>query len=57
MVIGLVVDYIGIVTVLRKALADYTANPEGEGALNPTIDKEKLIVRMHEVISAATDFL
>ncbi len=28
---GLIVDYIGIVKALRKALADYTANVTGNG--------------------------
>ena len=37
---GLIVDYIGIVKALRKALADYTANVGGQGGTDPTIDKE-----------------
>lgn len=41
---GLIIDYIGIVKALRKALADYTASPEGgAGGNNPTIDKQELI--------------
>ena len=54
---GLIIDYIGIVKALRKALADYTANVGGQGGTDPTIDKEKLIARIHEIISAATGFL
>ena len=54
---GLIIDYIGIVKALRQALADYTANPEGEGGNDPTIDKKELIKHVHETIVAATAFL
>ena len=54
---GLVVDYIGIVKALRKALADYTANVSGQNGTDPTIDKEELIARILNVITAAKDFL
>ena len=54
---GLIIDYIGIVKALRQALADYTANPEGEGGNDPTIDKKELIKHVHEAIAAATSFL
>ena len=53
---GLIIDYIGIVKALRKALADYTANA-GETAADPTIDKEKLIARILETIENAKSFL
>lgn len=53
---GLIIDYIGIVKALRKALADYTANVGGRST-DPTIDKEKLIERALEVIAAADKFL
>lgn len=53
---GLIVDYIGIVKALRKALADYTANQNSTG-IDPTIDKKVLIDRIHEIIEAANDFL
>lgn len=53
---GLIVDYIGIVKALRKALADYTANIGGGGS-DPTIDKEKLVARIYELISASDDYL
>lgn len=54
---GLIVDYIGIVKALRKALADYTANVGGNGGTDPTIDKEELIARIIETISKAKTFL
>ena len=54
---GLIIDYIGIVKALRQALADYTANPEGEDGNDPTIDKKELIKHVHEAIAAATAFL
>lgn len=53
---GLIIDYIGIVKALRKALADYTANVGGRNT-DPTIDKAVLIKRVLEVIAAAEDFL
>lgn len=54
---GLIIDYIGIVKALRQALADYTANPEGEGGNDPTIDKKELINHVYETIAAVTAFL
>lgn len=54
---GLIVDYIGIVKALRKALADYTANIDGNDGTDPTIDKEELIARIIETISKAKAFL
>ncbi len=54
---GLIVDYIGIVKALRKALADYTANVGGQGGANPTVDKEELIARILDTIAAAKDYL
>ena len=54
---GLIVDYIGIVKALRKALADYTANANGNGGADPTVDKAKLIARIMETIAAAEAFL
>jgi len=53
---GLIIDYIGIVKALRKALADYTANVGGRNT-DPTIDKGELIERVLEVIAAADAFL
>ena len=53
---GLIVDYIGIVKALRKALAEYTANIGGRGG-DPTVDKEVLIARIAELISKTDAFL
>lgn len=54
---GLIVDYIGIIKALRKALADYTANVGGNGGSDPTINKDELIARIIETIGKATAFL
>ena len=54
---GLIVDYIGIVKALRKALADYTANVGGQSGTDPTVNKEELIARILDTISAAKDYL
>lgn len=53
---GLIIDYIGIVKALRKALADYTANVGGRNT-DPTVDKEELIAHILETIEAAREFL
>ena len=54
---GLIIDYIGIVKALRKALADYTANVGGNRGTDPTVDKEKLITRIIETIAKTKAFL
>lgn len=54
---GLIVDYIGIVKALRKALADYTANVGGQVGGDPTVDKELLIARIVELIGQTNIFL
>lgn len=54
---GLIIDYIGIVKALRKALADYTANIGGNGGTDPTVDKDELIARIIETIAKAKAFL
>ncbi|MBC6680327.1 type I restriction endonuclease subunit R [Zhenpiania hominis] len=54
---GLIIDYIGIVKALRKALADYTANVGGTGSSDPTVDKDVLIARIVETIGKAKAFL
>lgn len=54
---GLIIDYIGIVKALRKALADYTKNVSGLGSIDPTVDKDKLIARILETIEKAKIFL
>ena len=54
---GLIVDYIGIVKALRKALADYTANVGGQGSTDPTVDKAEIIRKILETIAAAKAYL
>lgn len=54
---GLIIDYIGIVKALRKALADYTANKNGHGGDDPTIDKNELINRILETIEKVKNVL
>lgn len=54
---GLIIDYIGIVKALRKALADYTANVGGNGGTDPTVDKDELIARIIETIAKVKAFL
>ena len=54
---GLIIDYIGIVKALRKALADYTANAGGNGGSDPTVDKDTLIARIIETIDKVAAFL
>ncbi|MCR5335071.1 MAG: type I restriction endonuclease subunit R [Synergistes sp.] len=54
---GLIIDYIGIVKALRKALADYTANAGGQGGEDPTVDKEELIARILDIIEKTKSFL
>lgn len=54
---GLIIDYIGIVKALRKALADYTANVGGNGSTDPTIDKDELIALILETIAKTKAFL
>lgn len=49
---GLIIDYIGIVGALKKALNDYTANKEGTTRIDPTVDKEELIA---QIVRAAAD--
>ena len=54
---GLIVDYVGIVKALRKALADYTANIEGGAGVDPTVDKDELIARILDTVATAEAFL
>lgn len=49
---GLIIDYIGIVGALKKALNDYTANKNGRNAIDSTVNKEELI---GQIIRAAAD--
>lgn len=54
---GLIIDYIGIVKALRKALADYTANAGENIGTDPTVDKEELIARIFDTIGKSKAFL
>ncbi|MBR1432888.1 type I restriction endonuclease subunit R [Ruminococcus sp.] len=54
---GLIIDYIGIVKALRKALADYTANKGGKQVTDPTIDKEEMIKHVIETAEKTKTFL
>jgi len=55
---GLIVDYIGVVKALRKALADYTKNTGGDtSGGDPTVDKEKLLKKILETISSITVYM
>lgn len=54
---GLIIDYIGIVKALRKALADYTANVGCIDGTDPTVDKVKLIERILDTLEKAKLFL
>lgn len=55
---GLIIDYIGIVRALKKALNDYTKNlGTSTVSTDPTIDKEKLIEQIQLAVSAANKLL
>lgn len=54
---GLIIDYIGIVRALKKALNDYTKNVNGSTVTDPTIDKEKLIEQIQLAVTAAVKLL
>lgn len=54
---GLIVDYIGVVKALRKALADYTNNPHGKEGEDPVIDKHELTVRISALTREIEFFL
>ncbi len=53
---GLIIDYIGVVKALRKALADYTATAGGSVS-DPAPDKEKLLTRIFELLKEITDYM
>ena len=54
---GLIVDYIGIVPYLEKALADYTINKQKTKKIKPTISREELIKKVEENCKAIVNFL
>ena len=53
---GLIVDYMGVVKALRKALADYTTKRGGDTS-DPTPDKEQLLARIFELLKDITDYM
>lgn len=55
---GLIIDYVGIVQVLKKALANYTSSVGVTGGGNdPTIDKEQLVRRIVTVVDETKEIL
>lgn len=54
---GLVIDYIGIVKALKKALNDYTQNKDGKTKVNPTVDKEEMVKQINKAIADADQLL
>lgn len=54
---GLVIDYIGIVKALKKALNDYTQNKDGKTKVDPTIDKEEMVKQICKAIADADQLL
>lgn len=53
---GLIIDYVGVVKALRKALADYTTTAGGDIS-DPAPDKEKLLARIFELLKEITDYM
>lgn len=53
---GLIIDYVGVVKALRKALADYTATAGGPIS-DPTPDKEKLLARVFELLKKIAEYM
>ena len=53
---GLIIDYVGVVKALRKALAEYTTTAGGTIS-DPTPDKEKLLERIFELLKEITDYM
>lgn len=54
---GLILDYIGIIAALNKALAEYTKNVAGGNGSKSAIDREKLKERILELIEAIKEYL
>jgi len=50
---GLIIDYVGIVKALKKALNDYTQNRNGGAATDPTIEKDVLLQHMNLAVAEA----
>ena len=54
---GLIIDYIGIVGALKKALNDFTQNRSGNGGTDPTVDKDVLLQHINLAIADAEQLL
>ena len=54
---GLIIDYIGIVGALKKALNDFTQNRSGMGGVDPTVDKDVLLQHINLAIADAEQLL
>lgn len=54
---GLIIDYIGIVGALKKALNDYTQNRSGKTKIDPTINKAELIAQIVKACADAQQLL
>lgn len=54
---GLIVDYIGVVKALRKALSDYTRDPAQGAGSDPVMDKDELVERIKALLSEIEAFL
>lgn len=54
---GLVVDYIGVVKALRKALADYTAARGGKSGDDPAPDKSELIAKIESAVATISAYM
>lgn len=53
---GLIIDYVGILGALRKALAEYTS-AGSHGPVNPVIDKDELLKHIVDTVQLARAFL
>lgn len=54
---GLIIDYIGIVRALKKALNDYTIDKNGHTHTDPTVDKDVLIGQIVAAVAGAEQLL
>ena len=54
---GLIIDYIGIVGALKKALNDYTQDKDGQSRINPAVDKEELIIQIEKAVAESKQLL
>ena len=54
---GLIVDYVGVVKALRKALADYTKTKDGADNSDPAPDKAELIDRVIALLNDIIEYM